>query len=59
MNDDLEINGPLELWPFPLLNTLIKLNSDDGGSGDDSKVETAKFVRDSNGEVQEIVVIKE
>jgi len=51
-----EIEGPLGLWTYPLLNTLVKIS----GSGGSSKTtETAKIIRDSNGEAQEIVVIKE
>jgi len=51
-----EIEGPLGLWTFPVLNTLVTIS----GEKDDSKTtETAKIIRDSDGEVQEVIVIKE
>jgi len=52
MPDDIE--GPFGLWTFPLLNALVSQSSDSSKG-----VETAKIIRDSDGEVQEIIVIKE
>jgi len=51
-----EIEGPLGFWTYPILNTLVKVS----GSSEEStkETETAKVIRDSNGEVQEVVVIK-
>lgn len=55
MADDIE--GPLGLWTFPLLNALVAQAN--GGDNNEKKVETAKIIRDSEGNMQEIVVIKE
>lgn len=52
-----QIEGPLGFWTFPLLNTLVEASSNN--DSDNGVVETAKVIRDSNGEVQEVVVIKE
>lgn len=51
-----KIEGPLGFWTYPLLNTIIAVS---GGNDDTTSTETAKVIRDSNGEVQEVVVIKE
>lgn len=52
-----QIEGPLGLWTFPLLNALVQANNQ--SDSNDGVIETAKVIRDSNGEVQEVVVIKE
>lgn len=51
-----EIEGPLGVWTWPILNTIVAISDD---SGNEATTETAKVIRDSNGEVQEVVVIKE
>ena len=53
MADD--IQGPLGFWTYPVLNALVKMNK----SSSESTTETAKVIRDSNGEVQEVVVINQ
>ena len=63
MTSDSEIKGPLGFWTWPLLNALIQISSNNSSkssneSNDSSKVETAKVIRDSNGEIQEVIVIK-
>ena len=50
-----EIEGPLGIWTYPVLNTIVAIS----GSNSDSKVETAKIIRDSNGEPQEVIKIKQ
>jgi len=50
-----EIGGPLGIWTYPVLNTIVAIS----GSNSDSKVETAKIIRDSNGEPQEVIKIKQ
>lgn len=57
MDTDNELSGPLGLWNFPLLTTIIEVSNSSQGSS--KIVENAKVIRDSNGEIQEIVVIKE
>jgi len=64
MPDDDPIHGIFNLWTFPLLNALVKISSNTDVNSEDTDensrhVETAKVIRDSNGEIQEIVVIKE
>lgn len=50
------IEGPLGIWTYPVLNALVKMSGQNSSS---KSVETAKIIRDSNGEAQEVVVIKE
>lgn len=51
-----EIEGPLGIWPFPILNTVIQVSN---AQAQGKEIEQAKVIRDSNGEVQEVVVIKD
>jgi len=48
-----EIKGPLDIWTYPVLNTLVAMSS---SKTDPPDTETASVVRDSDGEVQEIVI---
>lgn len=51
-----EIRGPLGLWPFPILNTLIRLSSSDRQPSID--METYDVHRDSQGRIQSIEIIR-
>lgn len=50
------VKGPFGIWTFPILNALIKMSNKSSDS--DETIETAKVIRDSSGEVQEVLVIK-
>lgn len=59
MTNDNSISGPLGIWTWPILNTIIQISGNNKSESSGSKVETAKVIRDSNGEIQEVIVIKE
>lgn len=48
-----EIEGPLGIWPWPLLNTIIAV----AGDGDES-AEITEVNRDENGRVTSIETFK-
>lgn len=52
-----KITGPLGIWNFPILNTLIEISS--GDSGDSSfSVKEYNVVRDENGSIESVEIIK-
>lgn len=56
-----KIEGPLGLWPWPLLNTIIAISNNGGSSSEASseqEIKTFDVVRDNNGRVQGIDIIK-
>lgn len=52
-----EISGPLNLWPFPVLNTLVKLA---GESEDQSTFSVKEYnvIRDERGNIESVEIIK-
>lgn len=44
-----KIEGPLGIWPFPVLNTLIEISGD---SSEEAKI--VEVNRDDNGQIQSI-----
>lgn len=48
------IEGPLGIWPWPILNTIITI----AGANEESDVEITEVVRDDNGRIQSIEVIR-
>lgn len=52
-----EIRGPLGIWPFPILNALIKISSG-GDSSSSVDIETYDVHRDNQGRIQSIEIIK-
>ena len=49
-----EIQGPLGFWTYPVLNTIVAISS-----SSESKSDTARVERDSNGNIQEITVVRD
>jgi len=55
MADGNEISGPLGLWPFPILNTLIKVSGGGGGGNATSpEMKSWEVNRDGNGRISSI-----
>lgn len=52
-----KITGPLGIWNFPILNTLIEISSSDSGDSSFS-VKEYNVVRDENGSIESVEIIK-
>jgi len=50
------IEGPLGIWPWPILNTIIEMSGPRGE--DDSVIEVTEVIRDDSGRIESIEVIK-
>lgn len=54
--DSLPVQGPLGIYPFPLLNMLMSMSN--SGSDSENKVVVTEIHRDENGRVEAIEEIK-
>ena len=54
---DNRIEGPLGIWPFPILNAIIQI-SDNKSGGDGVSVESYNVVRDQQGRIETVEIIK-
>jgi hypothetical protein len=54
-----EIEGPLGLWPFPVLNTIIKVQGGSDSSDKQEGMEITEVNRGSNGRIQSIERVRE
>lgn len=50
-----KIEGPLGIWPWPILNTLIQISGDDESS---LNVKEYNVVRDNQGRIKNIEIIE-
>jgi len=50
------IGGPLGIWPWPILNTLIEISG--GSKEDENTVEVTEVIRDEEGRIESVEVIK-
>jgi len=51
-----KIQGPLGIWPWPILNTIIEVSSD--GDGEELGFKEYNVVRDSNGNIESVEIVK-
>jgi hypothetical protein len=54
MESDTQIKGPLGIWTFPILNTLVIISNNRN-----REVEVAQVQRDSEGRISRVEVTKE
>jgi hypothetical protein len=54
MPEDMPIQGPLGIWPFPIMNAIVMSQ---GGSSSPSVTEH-NVVRDSQGRIERVEVIE-
>lgn len=55
MPDDLPIQGPLGIWPFPVLNALVMAANQEG---EGFNVKEYNVVRDNNGRIESVQIVE-
>jgi len=51
-----KIEGPLGVWPWPILNTIIQVAGD--GSENELGFKEYNVVRDSNGNIESVEIVR-
>jgi len=52
-----KIRGPLEIWPFPILNTIIEL-ADESEDRESFSVKEYNVIRNEHGNIESVEIIK-
>jgi hypothetical protein len=52
-----KIEGPLGIWPWPILNALVEM-SDSQTSGDGVSVKSYNVIRDDEGRIENVEIVE-
>lgn len=51
------ISGPLDLWPYPIINAIIVITTGDDNDSNESVSKTYEVNRDDDGKIESIQLV--